>query len=288
MCSWCGRGKAKVPVLVMAGHTLQEMVRKKVFLLVLLLTLGFLILYGTGLHYAGRAVNPLYKNLMLSQLLSLGLYFASMVSAFLAVAAVAGTIAGEIEDGTLYTIVTKPVRRGEIVLGKFLGLAAMLLVYGGLFYSAIILLNLYANHWHLPFLTAAGAVKGLLLFCLQPLLLLAVGMWSGNFLPTIGNGVLLIMLYGLAMLGGLLEQVGTVLKNAALVNTGIVTSLLLPTDAVYRQMLGQLLESGAINFLTSGPFGAASRPSIWMTVYALLYTGLFLWLAVRRFARRDL
>jgi hypothetical protein len=107
-------------------------------------------------------------------------------------------------------------------------------------------------------------------------------------LPTIGNGILLVMLYGLGMIGGIMEQLGTVMHNATLVKIGIISSLIMPTDALYRKMVGSLFGTGAINFLTSGPFGTTTQPSVWMVVYTLLYIGLFVYLAVRRFGTRDI
>ena len=41
----------------------------------------------------------------------------------------ADTLAGEISTGTIQAVVAKPVRRVEIVLGKWLGFAALLALY---------------------------------------------------------------------------------------------------------------------------------------------------------------
>ena len=41
-------------VAVVVGHTVQEGLRRRIFLIVLLLTAGFVTLYAVGAHYAFR------------------------------------------------------------------------------------------------------------------------------------------------------------------------------------------------------------------------------------------
>ncbi|MDS1029738.1 ABC transporter permease [Bacillota bacterium LX-D] len=278
-------------MLVIAKNTFQEIIHKKVFLLVLFLTIAFLGLYGTALYFAYK--NPgsedmLYRSLILSQLLSAGLYFASFINAFLVVVASAGAISAEIENGTLYAIIPKPIKRSSIVIGKFLGLGIMLIVYAALFFASIILLTQILSHWSFTFLTTEGIIKGLLLFCLEPLILLGLGIWGTTFLPTINNGILIVMLYGLGMIGGIIEQIGALVKNTTMEQLGIASSLIMPTDAIYRKMTGDLFNTGLITFQGAGPFGAVNQPSNWMVVYALLYFMIFLIWGVHKFKQRDI
>lgn len=128
---------------LMALFTFREAWRKKVALIAGALTLAFLALYGTGLHFITRdmvnTANPAatatsYFAMMQSiTLFVMGIYLASFLVAGLAILAAVGSIAGEIENGSLYTLAVRPLSRRDLLLGKFLGLAAMLVSYATLF-----------------------------------------------------------------------------------------------------------------------------------------------------------
>ena len=91
-------------------------------------------------------------------------------------------------------------------------------------------------------------------------------------------------------MGGTLEQLGHVLANTALVNAGIVSSLIMPADSLYRKMVGLTMRGVgaelAAGFL--GTFGSLGEPSVWMLVYTVGYMALFLTMAVRAFSKRDI
>ncbi|MGB9904016.1 MAG: hypothetical protein ACPLQO_05005, partial [Desulfotomaculales bacterium] len=85
------------------------------------------------------------------------------------------------------------------------------------------------------------------LFVLEPLVLLAVARLGSVVFSTLGNGVLAFALYALAVVGGMTEQIGALVENPAAVNAGIVASLILPADAVYRRLV-----DGVVRGLTAG------------------------------------
>jgi small-conductance mechanosensitive channel len=93
------------------------------------------------------------------------------------------------------------------------------------------------------------------------------------------------MLYGLAFIGAWVEQIGAVLGSTAAVKVGIVTSLLLPVEAIWRRA-SYLMQPPLLNNLPS-PFTSTSVPSVAMVVYAIGYTAVALLLAMRLFGRRD-
>ena len=78
----------------------------------------------------------------------------------------------------------------------------------------------------------------LLLMLLNALLLLSVSLFGGASFSTLTNGVLVFGLYGVAFIGGWLEQIGTMLPDPTaghtLVNIGIITSLIMPSEALWR------------------------------------------------------
>ena len=95
------------------------------------------------------------------------------------------------------------------------------------------------------------------------------------------------MLYMIGVIGGAIEQFGAFFNNRSLVNTGIITSLMIPTDPLYR-LINHAVTPNNGGLYNMGPFGAASLPSLWIVVYALIYIAIFGILAGRAFSRRDL
>ncbi|AOQ23629.1 hypothetical protein MTAT_12110 [Moorella thermoacetica] len=288
---------------LMALFTFREAWRKKVAFIAGALTLAFLILYGTGLHFITRdmvnTANPAatadsyYAMMQAVTLFVLGIYLASFLAAGLAVLAAVGSVAGEIENGTLYTLAVRPLSRRDLLLGKFLGLAAMLVLYAAIFFLALAGLVYWQTGLVIP-----GLGPALGLFILEPLVLLAVTMLGTTRLSTLGNGVLAFALYALAVVGGMMEQIGALIENTATVYTGVITSLILPADAVYRRLVATVVDRlpagngqdipRLINPQSMlGPFGSQSTPSDWMLLYTLVYIVILLAAAVYVFNRRD-
>jgi hypothetical protein len=146
-----------------------------------------------------------------------------------------------------------------------------------------------------------GSWTVLPLFLLQPLIMLALAFWGSTVMSTLANGITIFLLYGIVLVAGMIEQIGAFLQVAGasaaakaanvMINIGIVSSLVLPVDALYRRAVFILLGNtgnlpGALQAL--GPFGAVSVPSRAMVVYAWVYLVGCLLLAVRSFERRDI
>ncbi|SFR05192.1 ABC transporter permease [Desulfoscipio geothermicus] len=277
-------------MLTMIGITFREGLNRKVLLISLVLAAIFLGLYGTGVHYAAKSFNespnPMLASVVYPQLLSFGLYFGGFIVSFLAIFSTVGAISSEIETGIIQAIITKPLRRRDYVLGKFLGLGLFLALYSAVFFTVIaLIINLKTG------LVLEGQWKALGLFALQPVVLLAITLYGSVVFPTIANGVVMFMLYAVAIIGGMVEQIGWLINNAGLQQAGIVTSLVMPVDSLYRKIV-HLLLSPADNPLNAlqqmGPFGSMAEPSVWMVVYALLYVVFFTGLAVYSFNRKDI
>jgi ABC-type transport system involved in multi-copper enzyme maturation permease subunit len=132
----------------------------------------------------------------------------------------------------------------------------------------------------------SNPLGGLLLLMLEALVLLSLSMLGGTRLSTLTNGVLLFMLYGVAFIGAWVEQIGALLQSHAAVNVGIVTSLLMPVEALWRRA-SFLMQPPVMSSFPS-PFSGTSPPSQAMVIYAALYAAAALGLAMRVFSRRDL
>jgi Cu-processing system permease protein len=266
--------------------TFHEARRRRMVLAALVMGGLFLLLYGLGVEVIDRnlqerSVSANQSRFGYSLLLIAGLYVVHFLTVMLAIFASVDTIAGEIASHTIQTLVTKPVRRWQIVLGKWLGYAAMLLLYLGLLGGGIFLVT-YLLVGYVP----PNPLAGLLLLMLEALVLLSLSMLGGTCLSTLTNGVLLFMLYGVAFIGAWVEQIGALLQSHAAVNVGIVTSLLMPVEALWRRA-SSLMQPPIMSSIPT-PFSGTSPPSQAMVIYAALYAAVALGLAMRVFSRRDL
>jgi Cu-processing system permease protein len=276
---------------VIARLTFLEAARRKILLAALVLGLVFLVVYGLGFYYIQGEFerNPngpsmLARKEILNFLMLAGLYVVNFLTVMMAVLTSVDTISGEIASGTIHTLVTKPVRRWEVVLGKWLGFVGMLTLYLLLMAGGVMAL-VYAVSGYI----APNALRGLELLWLNALLLLSISLLGGTTLSTLANGVLVFGLYGVAFVGGWIEQIGALpfIQNQTAVSIGIISSLIIPSEALWKRAVFEMQSplAGVINIT---PFSSLSIPSPLMVEYAALYAAVVLALAVRQFKKRDL
>jgi len=282
-------------IRVIAGLTFQEAARRKILWAAFLLGLAFLVLYAWGLHTLIRSEGPfsganrLVREQVASIPLMMGLYAVNYLMVIMTVLTSVDTLAGEISSGTMQAVATKPVSRWEIVLGKWLGFVAMITLYIILMAGGIILMagGVLGVTYFLSGYTPPHVLRGLSLIWLESLLLLSVTFLWGTSFSTLTTGVLTFGLQGLAFIGGWMEQFGAMAQKPVAVNIGIVASLIMPSESLWRRAAFEM-QSSLVRALGFSPFGGASVPSAIMIVYAGVYLAVALSLAVRRFSRRDL
>lgn len=273
-------------VITITWLTFHEARRRRMVIIALVLGAVFVALYMSGFALIARELRreesrDLGLQFGYNLLLMAGFYVVHFLTVMLAIFSSVDTISGEIASHTIQTIVTKPLRRWHVVLGKWLGHAAMLMLYLALL-SGAILGGVYLMVGYLP----PNSLQGMLLFMLEALVLLSLSMLGGTYLSTLANGVTLFMLYGVAFVGAWVEQIGSLLNAPAAVRVGIVTSLLMPVEALWRRTAYVMQPSFLRQMPT--PFASTSPPSGPMVAYAAAYALLVLALAMRGFSRRDL
>lgn len=275
----------KVAIGVIARLTFREAARRWVVWVALALGLLFLVIYAIGFNEIEKDLSR-QGNLVAAEMhnffLMAGLYVVNFLTSLMTVLTSVDTLSGEISSGTIHTVVSKPVPRWQIVLGKWLGFTAMLSLYLLLMAGGVTLAGYLVADTVLPHL-----VQGVLLMWLTILILLGVSLLGGTLLSTLANGVMVFGLFGIAFIGGWIEQIGAFLNSQAAVNVGIVTSLLLPSEAMWRRAAFEM-QSPLVAAMGVSPFASQSAPSPVMVGYALLYLLIVLFLAMRRFTRRDL
>jgi Cu-processing system permease protein len=280
-------------VLIIARLTFKEASRRRILLAGLLLGLLFLVIYGLGFHYIMRDIEKNFDssgiielNEIRNFLLMAGIYVVNFLTAMMTVLTSVDTLSGEINSGTMHTLVSKPIRRWEIVVGKWLGFAGMITLYLALMGGGVMgLIYLRSGY------VAPNPIQALALIWLNGLILLAVSLLGGTILSTLANGVLVFGLFGVAFIGGWIEQIGSFIRNASVsqtaINIGVITSLIMPSEALWKRAAHEM-QSPLVAALGVSPFSSNTYPSAAMIVYAVLYLLATLGLAVRLFNRRDL
>ena len=272
-------------VFTIARLTFLEARRRRLLQLVLIMGIAFVALFATGYYliHSQNRFSMVGERLEVSNILLLmGLYAANFLGVVLAVVMSVDVIAGDIGSGAIQTLVTKPLRRWDVVVGKWLGLAVLLSIIMTLVSASLVLVA-----WIISRYLPDNLVEGIALMVLAQLLVLTVSIFGGTFLNTLANGIFVFMLYGLVFIGGWIEQIAALAGNRAATNVGILISFVLPSEAIWRRA-SFLIQPSYLRQLNVGPFVSMSAPSPAMVVYSLLYIGVVLALAVGVFYRRDL
>ena len=273
-------------LLVLVHLTLHEAMRRRVLLAALLGGAAFLILYGIGFHFIARDVskgtNLVERRIALTAITLAGLYAVNLLTVMSAVLLPVDALSGEIGTGSIQTLAAKPVRRAEIVLGKWLAYVVVVLGYLTVMVGGVLLIARLVGRFTPPNPTAA-----IPLMLLETLLLVSVSIAGGTRLSTVTNGMMAFGLYGLAFIGNWVEQIGMFVDNAAARNVGTVASLIMPAEALW-QRAAWLMQPTIMRELNATPFSPASVPSPAMVWWALGYTVVAMLVAVRAFAKRGL
>ncbi len=274
---------------VIARLTFREAARKRILLAALALGAVFLIVYGLGFNYIQNDIGSssggpsrLELTEIRSFLVLAGLYVVNFLTVIMTVLTSVDTLSGEIASGTIQAVTAKPLRRRAIVLGKWLGFAGMMTAYLFLMAGGVMGLVYLISGYAPP-----NALRGLALIWLNALVVLSISLLGGATISTLANGVLAFGLFGVAFIGGWIEQIGSFLRNETATTIGVISSLIIPTEALWRRAAYEM-QSPLVAALGFSPFTSRSVPSPLMVAYAALYAGVILALAVRKFRQRDL
>jgi Cu-processing system permease protein len=274
-------------IWIMAGVTLREAARKKMLWMALAAGGAFLILFGTGLHFQAKdfvahGTSPVLRREISFTMVTMGLYAVDLLAVLMTILTSIDTLSGEIASGTIQAIATKPVPRWQLLLGKWLGFCGMLSGY-----IAIMVGGVNAVTYVMAGVTARHLARGLSLMWMESIVLLSVTFAFATYFSTLTTGVLTLGLHGLAFLGGWIEQFGAMTQTSRAVNVGVIASILMPSEALWRRAAFEM-QSPLANAMRISPFSTLSIPSMAMVFYALLYLAVALTVAIRRFSQRDL
>ena len=280
------------PVLVIARLTVREAVRRKLVAVFLLITVAMVSLSGWGFYRLShsRTITSGEVRLALPQALILFMFMFSFVVALSASAIASPAVSAEVESGVLQTIVTRPVRRSQVILGKWLGLAFLVAGYS----FAVSALEMAVVDWVSGFLPPDPVAAALYLFAEGAVLLTLVLLVSTR-LSALATGVVGVAFFGSAWLAGVVGALGSTFHISALRTVGSVARYVLPTDGLWHGAIYYLEPSTFIaqrvaDVTGSGgnPFFAVTPPSWQYLVWAALWFLAVLGAGLVSFERREL
>ena len=278
-------------IRTIAWLTLHESLRRRVLLVALVLGLAFLLIFAAGFYAITNSAAQITRGgipagpqrLVAPAFLTMaGFYAVNFMVIMMAVLMPVDTLSGEIRSGAIQSLVTKPIRRSDVVLGKWLGFWLILMGYLLLMAGGVVVVALLLSGYVVPDLSI-----GIPLLMLEGTLLLSLSIAGGTRLSTLTNGVMVFGLYGLAFIGGWVEQVSALLGNSEGAYLGVLSSLLIPSEALWH-LAAYHMQPPIIRDLGITPFSPASVPSDGMVLWAVGYVIVVIAFAVVQFQSRDL
>jgi Cu-processing system permease protein len=280
-------------ILVVAGHALRESFRRRVFVVVVGLTLAFGVLYAWGASELFKDVNGFGNNefgldaktLAGATLLGLAMFGTLFLGAVLAVFLTLSAVRGDGETGLLQPLIVRPLGRNQYLAGRFLAAAAVAFTYVGVVYAGAVIITGVAGDWWPDRPVAAGLRLALAMVVVAGLSLL-----GSIFLSSIANGIGVLMIFGAGLLAGLLGSIGDALNSNTLQAIANTASWVLPFEALYRDALRLLVQdipgvTGAVVQL--GPLGGSHDAGGFLLPWVVIYLVLVGLLAAYSFSRRD-
>lgn len=280
-------------VSAVIGYALRESLRRRVFAVVLLLTIGFLALYTLGVHFAFRdtqgfagldVINT--KAFTGATLLGLAMFATLFLGAVVAVFLTLGVVRGDAESGLLQPLVVRPLGRRTMLLARFAGAATFAAAYGLIVYLCAMLITGLIGHWWPDHVLTPGfgLAAGLVIIA-------AVSLFASVFLSSTAQGIAILMIFGAGLTAGLLGQIGDALNSGSLSDVAKVASWVLPFEALYQGGLNALTSqtSGLTGTAISlGPFGGPQGAGLGLVAWSVIYLAATLFGASVLFATRDL
>jgi ABC-type transport system involved in multi-copper enzyme maturation permease subunit len=285
------------PVLVIARLTIQETSRRRLILALIILTLIVVGFSAWGFNKIttvtrsdGTTLPPEQVALITSQLLIVVTFMYSGVLALSAAVVAGPLISSEVESGLLLSMLARPLRRSEVVIGKWLGLAVLIAIYA----VGSAALELAAVDWATGYLPP-HPIQLVLYVGAEGLVLLSLGLLLSTRLSGITGGVIALVAWLMAWIAGVVGDVGTGLQNKAVENVGVISHLVLPSDGLWRgaiyalepdAFLATLRAAGTV--ARANPFAQVDPPPISYLAWVVLWFGIVLTLSIWSFRTREI
>jgi ABC-type transport system involved in multi-copper enzyme maturation permease subunit len=280
-------------MLTIALDTVREVSRRKFAPAAIALTALVTVLTAWGfwsltrLHTAnGHPLSFVEVRSTTAFLVIFGAFLFSFVLAFGGAILSTPLLSTDLESGLLLPVLARPISRVSFVAGK----AAALILVVGMYSAVTALLQLSAVRLTTGYVpphpfAAVGALWML------ATVVMAFGLALSVRLPALASSLIAVAAFGVSWMVGVVSSFGIAYHNAMLIRLGVVSQLLVPTDAMWRIAVYQLEPVAMLGhnggFGPLGPFSVVSPPPIAMVWWTLVWIAIFLAVAVGAFSRRD-
>lgn len=286
------------PLLTFARLTVWEISRRRLLIALAVLTLilivatswGFSKLNDPGIN-GGRPLGQAEVRVLASQLLILVAFLFSGVLALSAAFVGAPSLSGDVETNLALALLARPVRRADFVLGKWLGMAVLVVVYAA-GTGLLAVLGVWIATRYVP-----PNVAGLIVSVAgEGLVVLTLSLLLSTRVPGMTGGIVALVLWFMAWIGGIAGGIGQALENGALITAGVVMGLIFPTDALWRSAVYSMepvavvvgLQEAGRATLAANPFAATEPIPLGMLVWSIVWVLAALVLAVVSFRSREI
>jgi ABC-type transport system involved in multi-copper enzyme maturation permease subunit len=251
-------------ITAVAGNTFREAIRDRVLynlVVFVLLIVACAILLGELTN--GQEARTI-ANIGLNAMLIFGTFIAIFVGV--------GLVSKEIEKRTVYNIFSKPVRRTEFIIGKFLGLCVTLFVNVAIMGVGVSLALLYVGDRSLTL----SIWPAILLIFLELAITTAVATMFSSFSSPALSALLTFFVFTIGHMSASLRELGTGMNSR-------VAKFIL--DAIYYVMPNLALFSFRTEAANS--LLPAGSMLIYAAVYALFFAVILLAITTMIFGRRN-
>ena len=279
--------------LLIASLTIRESSRRRLFLTVAVVTIVLVALTAWGFHALvsyrtsdGRRVDPHDVLIAASTLEILMAFMFSFVLALGAAFLGALSTGNEIENGTLLAIVPRPVRRAEIIIGKWLGNLFLIAAY-----AFVIAMSEFAVVRAITGYLPPNPVRATTFLIAESAVILTLTMTLSVRLSAIAAGFATVVLFGIAWIGGIAGSVAVALHNETLQNSSVVLSLIMPSDGLWRAAsyaMQPAIFAAASSVTDVNPFVPAGPPPPAYLIWSACWIIAVLAIGIRSFQTRDI
>lgn len=281
-------------MITIARLTIGEAARRRVLwvLVVLALLAVGLTAWGVSALIEGardNGVTELDLKFAVSQILIFIAFMFGFVLVMTAAFFGSPAIATDLESGVAQSMLARPLRRSSYLLGRWLGLAVVMVVYAAAAgFLAIGAVGIVSGYY------PPDPILPVAFLAAQALVLLTLTVLLSTRLPPIAGGAIAVVAYGLAWMAGVLGKIGLAIGTTSLVTASDAVRFILPTDALWQGVVYGLEPSFIINTVgdavvaRSSPFFAAAPPSIAIVAWSGIWIVLVLALAISQLRRREL
>ena len=281
-------------MLTIARLTIGEAARRRVLWVLVVLAVAAVSLTAWGVSSLigaarDQGVTDLDVKFVVSQILIFIAFMFGFVLVMTAAFFGSPAIATELENGIAQAMLARPLARASYLLGRWLGLAVVIVAYAAVAGSlAIGVVGLISGYLPPDPILPVAYLAG------QALVLLSLTVLLSTRLPPIAGGAIAVVAYGLAWMAGVLGKIGLALGTTGLVTASDASRFLLPTDALWQGVVYGLEPSFVINaaggefVARTSPFFAATGPAPGIVAWSVVWVVLILAVAVTQLRRREL